>query len=117
MREQVITLGMALEMSTRDVYNSGTRSYLNFCKIHNFSIEPTPDNLSNFVLWICIADPPVTPATASGYLSGICNDLEPYYPNIRSARNGPLVSTILAGLRKRFCGAPYAKARFIGRQC
>ncbi|KAF8595620.1 hypothetical protein BDV93DRAFT_456453 [Ceratobasidium sp. AG-I] len=101
-RERAITLGMTLESSTRDVYNSATRSYLNFCKLHNLSIDPTPDNLSNYILWICIADPAVAPATASGYLSGICNNLEPHYPNIRIARNSPLVSKTLVGLRKRF---------------
>lgn len=101
-RERAITLGMTLEPSTRDVYNSATRSYLNFCKVHNLPIDPTPENLSNFILWICIAEPAVAPATASGYLSGICSCLEPHYPNIRTARNSALVSKTLAGLRKRF---------------
>jgi hypothetical protein len=101
-RERAITLGMSLELSTRDVYNSATRSYLNYCRIHNFSIEPTPDNLCNFILWICIADPTVAPSTASGYLSGICNNLEPHYPNVRAARNSTLVSKTLIGLKKRF---------------
>ncbi|KDN33940.1 hypothetical protein RSAG8_12965, partial [Rhizoctonia solani AG-8 WAC10335] len=101
-RERAITLGMSLETSTREVYSSAARSYLNFCKIHKFPIEPTPDNLCNFVLWLCASDPRVSPSTASGYLSGICSVLEPFYPDIRSARNSNLVSKTLAGLRKRF---------------
>ncbi|CCO37674.1 hypothetical protein RSOLAG1IB_00012 [Rhizoctonia solani AG-1 IB] len=100
--ERAIALGHVLENSTRNVYNSATVSYLNFCKLHNFPIEPTSDTLSFYAVWMCGSERPVKPSTVVGYLSGICSNLEPFFPNVRNIRTAPLVSKTLVGLKKRF---------------
>ena len=41
-----------LDKSTRATYRSGFNSYLTFCKLHRFDIEPTPDRLSLFVAYM-----------------------------------------------------------------
>ncbi|CUA67182.1 Dynein alpha chain, flagellar outer arm [Rhizoctonia solani] len=107
--ERAIALGFALETRTQHVYNSSTASWLSFCKLHGFSSEPTADTLSFYAVWMCGAERPVKPSTVVGYLSGICNNLEPFYPSVQSIRNERLVSKTLAGLKRRFGTAPKQK--------
>lgn len=107
--ERAIALGFALETRTRQVYNSSTVSWLSFCKLHGFSNEPTADTLSFYAVWMCGAERPVKPSTVVGYLSGICSNLEPFYPSIRSIRNDRIVSKTIAGLKRRFGSAPKQK--------
>jgi len=42
----------------------------------------------------------INPKSVSTYLSGICNTLEPHFPNIRTLRLDPLVVRTLAGMKK-----------------
>ncbi|KAL1942047.1 hypothetical protein VTO73DRAFT_6577 [Trametes versicolor] len=49
--ERAIALGHALDKST--TYSSALNSYLTFCKIHSFPVDPTPDTLSFFVTFMC----------------------------------------------------------------
>ncbi|EUC67540.1 tyrosine recombinase-like protein, putative, partial [Rhizoctonia solani AG-3 Rhs1AP] len=107
--EHAIALGFALETRTQHVYNSSTISWLSFCKRHGFSNEPTADTLSFYAVWMCGAENPVKPSTVVGYLSGICSNLEPFYPSVRTIRNDRLVSKTLAGLKRRFGTAPRQK--------
>jgi hypothetical protein len=97
LRERTVALGHAIELSTFQTYNSHLQSYLTFCKIHSFPIDPTPDTLSFFVVFMSHH---IKPASVAAYISGICNTLEPHFPHVRSARNSPLVSRSLAGMRK-----------------
>ena len=101
LRERAIALGYAIELSTFHTYNSHLQSYLSFCKIHNFPIDPTPDTLSFFVVFMSHH---IKPQSVATYLSGICNTLEPHFPHVCSARNSSLVSRSLAGMRK-LCGS------------
>ena len=96
-RERAITLGHAVEASTLLTYNSHLQSYLNFCKLHAFPIEPTPDTLSYYIVYMAHQ---IKPASVAAYLSGICNTLQPHFPDVRSSRNSPLVTKALAGMRK-----------------
>lgn len=97
LRERAIALGHAVELSTLHTYNSHLQSYLSFCKLHHFPIDPTPDTLSFFVVFMSHH---IQPASVSAYLSGICNGLEPYFPAVRAARTSSIVSRSLAGMRK-----------------
>lgn len=101
-RERAIALGHAIDSSTHLSYTSHVHSYLAFCKLHNFSIEPTPDTLSFFVVYMCHY---IKPSSVDSYLSGICNQLEHLYPDIRRVRKGYLVSRTLAGC-KRMLNSP-----------
>jgi hypothetical protein len=96
-REQAIALGQAIDNSTWKNYSSALNSYLNFIKIHDFALEPTPDTLSLFTVYMSHH---ITPNSVATYLSGICQQLEPYFPNVRSACNSALVHRTLQGCRR-----------------
>ncbi|PPQ85330.1 hypothetical protein CVT26_001096 [Gymnopilus dilepis] len=95
--ERAIALGFALEPGSISSYSSAFHSYLAFCTSHGFSVEPTPDTLSFYVVYTCHF---IKPASVRSYLSGICNQLEPFYPSVRAVRKHPLVVKTLTGCIK-----------------
>jgi hypothetical protein len=42
----------------------------------------------------------IKPASITAYLLGICNSLEPYFPNVQQARHSLIVTKSLAGMHK-----------------
>ncbi|EIN03871.1 hypothetical protein PUNSTDRAFT_77502 [Punctularia strigosozonata HHB-11173 SS5] len=92
--ERSIALGFALESSTRASYSSALHSYLYFCRIHNFAIQPTPDTFSFYVVFMCHH---IRPKSVDSYLSGICSELEPFFPDVRTVRRSSLA---IATVRK-----------------
>ncbi|KAL1950137.1 hypothetical protein VTO73DRAFT_5260 [Trametes versicolor] len=105
--KRAIALGHALDKSTGTTYSSALNSYLTFCKIHSFPVEPTPDTLSFFVTFMCRH---IEPRSVNSYLSGVCSGLEPWFPDIRNIRSSQLVSRTLRG-----CMRLYSKP--IKRKC
>ena len=97
-RERAIALGQAIDNSTWKNYSSALNSYLNFVKMHDFPLEPTSEMLSLFTVYMSHHN---KPSSVTTYLSGICQQLEPYFPNVRSARNSTLVHRTLQGCRHR----------------
>lgn len=95
--ERAIALGLALEPSSISSYSSALHSYISFCNLHSFPVEPTADTLSFFVVFMSHH---IKPSSVSAYLSGICNRLEPFYPSIRLTRRSPLVTQTLTGCTK-----------------
>ncbi|KAL1695678.1 hypothetical protein GGG16DRAFT_31373, partial [Schizophyllum commune] len=67
--------------------------------IHDFPITPTTDTLSFYVVFMSRH---LKPKTVGVYLSGICNQLEPFYPNVRELRNSRIVSRTLTGCKKLY---------------
>ncbi|KAJ7177479.1 hypothetical protein C8R43DRAFT_1118468 [Mycena crocata] len=53
------------------------------------------------------------PKSVNSYLSGICNQLDSFFPEIRARRNGPLVSRTLAGCMRRL-GVAVKRKRPLG---
>jgi len=100
--EWSIALGLTIDNSTHLTYTSALNSYLTFCKIHNFPIEPTEETFSFFIVYMSTH---IKPDSVNSYLSGICNQLEPFFPDVRKRRASILVSRTLAGCRHRF-GTP-----------
>jgi hypothetical protein len=100
--ERAIALSHAIDRSTKSTYNSATNSYLTFCHLHHRPVDPTPETLSFFTVFMCHH---INPKSVNNYLSGICNNLEGHFPDVRSTRNSPLVSRTLAGC-KRLYGRP-----------
>jgi hypothetical protein len=96
-RERAIAIGASLDHSSVSVYNSHFQSYLTFCKMHNFSTEPTTDTLSFYTVYMCHH---IKPSSVDSYLSGICSSLEPFFPNVRTLRRSTIVSRTLAGMKK-----------------
>ena len=89
LEERAIALGFALENSTAGTYTLHLNSYLTFCNIHHLPIEPTADTLSFYIVFMCSH---IKPSSVESYLSGICNQLEPWFPRVREIRTSALVS-------------------------
>ena len=96
-RERSIALGEAIDKSTLKSYSSALNSYLSFVRLHNMPVDPTPDTLSFYTVYMCHH---IIPDSVSSYLSGLCQQLEPYFPDIRSSRLSPLVERTLKGCRR-----------------
>ena len=77
--ERSILLRMAIDHSTAGTYSSATNSYLTFCKLHDMPIDPTSETLSYYVTF---QSAHINPKSVESYLSGICNNLEPFSPDI-----------------------------------
>src|ERR1700683_2927054 len=92
--QQSILLGMAIDHSTVNSYTSATNSYLTFCKLHNLPIDPTPKTLSYYITF---QSNHINPKSVESYLSGICTNLKPFFPDIRSTRATALVKRTLKG--------------------
>src|SRR5258708_39134781 len=104
---RVLAVGAALERSARHTYASALRAYTDFCDLHQFPLRPTADTLSFFVVYMSHR---IKPTSVKSYLSGICAELEPIWPDIRSIRTSPLVTKSLAGCHKLF-GSPATRKR------
>lgn len=100
--ERAIAMGAAIDSTSAHTYGSAANSYIEFCRLHNFPIEPTPETLSFFTVFMCHH---ISPNSVDSYLSGICNQLEPHFPGVREVRKSTLVSKTLRGC-KRICGRP-----------
>jgi len=96
--ERSILLGMAIDNSTANTYTSATNSYLTFCKLHGIPIEPTSETLSYYITF---QSSHINPKSVESYLSGICSNLEPFFPEIRSNRDSALVKRTLRGALRR----------------
>lgn len=92
--ERSILLGLALDNSTFRSYSSHLNSYLAFCNLHQLPIDPTPDTLSYFVTFMSHH---IQPRSVDAYLSGIVNQLEPHFPDVRHSRHSMLVKRTLRG--------------------
>ncbi|KIM81518.1 hypothetical protein PILCRDRAFT_787248, partial [Piloderma croceum F 1598] len=97
--ELTINLGMAIDRSTHSSYTSVLNSYITFCRLHGFDIEPTPRTLA---LYVTFQSMYINPKSVDTYLSGICNQLEMHFPLVRTARQSTLVSRALQGAKRRF---------------
>ncbi|TFK78970.1 hypothetical protein K466DRAFT_461601, partial [Polyporus arcularius HHB13444] len=77
----------------------------------NFSFEPTPDTLS---LYVTFQSHHIEPRSVDAYLSGICSELEHFYPEVRANRRSPLVARTLKGC-KRLYSKPVRRKRALTR--
>ena len=83
--------------STWKNYGSALNSYLNFVKMHNYPLNPTPHTLSLFTIYMCHH---IKPDSVGTYLSGKCHQLEPYFPDVHSSHNSALVHHTLQGCKR-----------------
>src|ERR1700729_472481 len=97
--ERSILLGMAIDNSTANTYTSATNSYLTFCKLHGIPIEPTSETLSYYITF---QSSHINPKSVESYLSGICSNLEPFFPKICANRASALVKRTLKGALRRY---------------
>lgn len=95
--ERTIALGSAIDPSTIATYTSALQSYIAFCNLHAFPIDPTPDTLSLYTVFMSHH---INPKSVGSYLSGIANQLEPFFPDVRLSTKSQLVSRTLRGCKK-----------------
>ena len=100
--ERSISLGYSLDASSFGAYTSALNSYLTFCNLHNLPIDPTQDTLSFYIVFLSYH---IKPDSVNAYLSGICRQLEAFFPEVRRNRSSMLVSRTMAGCMRRF-GSP-----------
>ena len=96
--ERSILLGMAIDHSTANAYTSATNLYLTFCKLHNIPIDPTVETLSYYITF---QSNHINPKSVRSYLSGICSNLEPFFPDICINRDSALIRRTLKGALRR----------------
>ena len=65
--KRAVAMGVAIDTSTTNTYGSTLNSYLEFCCLHKFPIEPTADTLSFFTVYMCHH---IRPSSVDSYLSG-----------------------------------------------
>ena len=46
-------MSCALNKSSQKSYSSALNSYITFCDLHHLDLEPTPDTLSFYVMYMC----------------------------------------------------------------
>jgi hypothetical protein len=94
LHERAVALGNAIDRSTQKTYNSALNSYLNFVRLHDMPVDPNPESLSLFTVYMAHH---INPKSVASYLTGILQQLEPYFPAVREARRSPLVTRTLKG--------------------
>ena len=100
--ERSISLGYSLDASSFGSYTSALNSYITFCNLHALPIDPSPDTLSFYIVFLSTH---IKPDSVNSYLSGICRQLEAFYPEVRRNRKSLLVSRTMTGCMRRF-GSP-----------
>ena len=96
-KERAIAIGASIDASSVASYSSALNSYVNFCRIHEFPVDPTPDTLSFYTVFMCHH---IKPKSVESYLSGICSQLEPFFPKVLEIRRHRLVTKTLQGCKK-----------------
>ena len=84
--ELMINLGLAINHSTHKNYSSMLTSYLTFCCLHGFDIEPTQCTLAYYITF---QSSYINPKSVDSYLSSICNQLELHFPTIQNVHKYP----------------------------
>ena len=100
--EWSISLGYSLDSSSFGAYTSTLNSYLTFCNLHHLPVDPTPDTLSFYVVFLSSH---INPKSVNSYLLGVCQQLEPFYPEVHQNCKTMLVSHTMTGCLRRF-GTP-----------
>ena len=96
-RERALVLSNSIDISTSQLYGSALNSWIAFIQMHHFPLEPNPDTLSFFVVFMSHH---IQPKSVKSYLSGLVQQLEPDYPSIREIRKCCLVIKVMKGCEK-----------------
>jgi hypothetical protein len=93
-QERVVALGSTLDTLTLQNYNSALTSFLTFIRIHNMQLPPTEDFVSFYIVFM---SQHISLQSVMTYLSGIVQQLKPFYPAIREIHHSKLVQRTLKG--------------------
>lgn len=109
--ERAIALGLSIDESSNLTYTSALNSYITFCRLHHFPIEPTEETLSFVTVYMSTF---IKPDSVNSYLSGIAKQLELFFPNVRTHQSNNLVKRSVAGCHCCF-GSPIKHKRPLSR--
>ena len=96
-REREMAMTNSLDLSTRRTYSSALNSWIAFTDMHHFSLEPTPDTLSFFIVYMSHH---ISPRSVKSYLSGLVQQLATDFPSIRETRASSIVTKTMKGCLK-----------------
>ena len=102
--EHSILLRMAIDSTAAHTYSSAANSYLTFCKLHALPIDPTLETLSYYITF---QSAHINPKSVESYLSGICNNLKLFFPDIHSDRATALIKRTLKACVDTMVGQPF----------
>lgn len=74
--DRLLAIGKPIQRKTAQEYGPALDSYLDFAIKHQFPIEPNPDTLSFYVVYM---NHYVGPFLTDKYLTEVVNQLEPYF--------------------------------------
>jgi hypothetical protein len=80
MSRQPHNLGMSIDRSTHSTYASALNLYITFCCLYKFNMDPT---LHTLALYATIQSTYINLKLVDTYLSGICNQIETHFPDVR----------------------------------
>ena len=92
-----MALSNSVDVSTDQTYSSALNSWIAFIQMHHFPLEPNPDTLSFFIVYMSHH---IWPKSVKSYLSGLVQQLEPDFPSIREVRANRLVVKVMKGCMK-----------------
>ena len=90
--ERAVALGNDIDKSTLKSYSSALNSFISFVKTHQLPMEPTPDTLSFYVVYMSHF---INPRSVNTYLSGITQQLTPYLLDHTLLRSGLALSLLV----------------------
>ena len=105
--DRSVAWGQSIAASTHAAYGSALNSYLEFTRNHGFPTDPTPDTLSFYITYTSHY---IKPDSVDSYVSGVCHELEPYFPDVRLSRKSALVKRTMTGCRRMY-GSPRRQRR------
>ena len=85
----------AIERSTSSGYSTGAHDYINFCRLHNLPLDPTPQTLSRYIAFTSISI-----ASGPKYLTGARHFLHSLFPDFDTSRADPAVQATIRGSKK-----------------
>ena len=94
---RALALGSAIDASSAVAYSSALNSYISFCRSHNFPIDPTPDTLSFYTVYMAHH---IKLSSVDSYLSGIFNELKSFHPDVQKNHWHQLVTKTLRSCKK-----------------
>src|SRR5258708_21434210 len=90
---QAWVIGGSLEWVTTKAYASAFLLYTTFCQQHHFPIQPTPDTLSFYIVYMSHY---IQLRSVKSYLSIICSELELNWPEVLEIHSSRIVTRTLA---------------------
>lgn len=86
----------ALDKSTNQAYDSHLQSYLQFCRNHHILVEPTPQTLTCYIVYMGQF---IKLLLIKTYLSGITHRLCPFFSQAKTAWDNNYIKQVLRGTK------------------